>query len=181
MNAFKIKDIFEQSYFDEIKNYFEGHSFLNNAQYDFYNSKRIDSFDDPVLKSILDKLHEPAKKWFNNENLVPTYAIFSEYSGEQAHLNPHRDSGPCTYTLDIGLYHNTPWPLIIEGKEYSFLENEAIGFYANDQDHWKPEFPDPENNKVGIILVHYVNSDHLWLTLQPDVQKLIRQRIKTMS
>jgi len=71
--------------------------------------------------------------------------------------------------------------LIIEGKEYLFLENEAIGFYANDQDHWKKEFPDPEKNKVGILLVHYVDPDHIWLTLKPEVQKIVRQRIKTLS
>jgi hypothetical protein len=181
MKEFKIEKVFEQDYFNKIQNYFKNHFFLKNADYDFYNSKRIDSFDDQVLQEILNKLHEPAKIWFNNENIVPTYAIFSEYSGKQAHLNPHVDSGPCTYTLDVGLYHKEPWPLIIEGKEYLFLENEAIGFYANDQQHWKPEFPDAENNKVGILLIHYVDSNHMWLTLKPEVQKLVRQRIKTLS
>jgi len=88
MNVFKVEKVFEQSYFEYVQDYFKNHHFLNNAEYDFYNSKRIDSFDDSVLKSILHTLHEPAKKWFNNESIVPTYAIFSEYSGQQAHLNP---------------------------------------------------------------------------------------------
>jgi len=52
MKEFKIEKVFEQDYFNEIQNYFKNHFFLKNAEYDFYNSKRIDSFDDQVLQEI---------------------------------------------------------------------------------------------------------------------------------
>lgn len=181
MKATIEKEIFSPEYFNSIKEYFKSHEFLNSEIHDFYGSKRIDSFADPILKEILLKLHEPAKKWFGSETLVPTYAIFSEYSGKQAMLNKHLDAGPCTYTIDLGLYHKTPWPLIIEDEEYTFLENEAVLFYANDQYHWKPEFPDQDSNKVGIILVHYVEPDHPWLKLSEEFQKALRKKIKTLS
>lgn len=181
MKAFIEKNILDREYFDFVQDYFKSHSFLDSEKHDFYGSKRIDSFEDPVLKEILLKLHEPAKKWFNSETLVPTYAVFSEYSGKQAMLNKHLDSGPCTYTIDLGLYHNTPWPLIVEDEQHTFLENEAVLFYANHQYHWKPEFPDADNNRVGIALIHYVEPDHPWLKLSEEFQKALRKKMKTLS
>jgi hypothetical protein len=181
MQASLKKQIFEDEYFFKIKEYFRSHPCLKSEDFDFYGSKRIDSFEDKVLKEILIKLHEPAKVWFNSKTLLPTYAIFSEYSGEQAMLNKHLDSGPCTYTIDLGLYHETPWPLIVEDKEYEFLENEAVLFYANHQQHWKPEFPKPETNKVGILLIHYAEPDHPWFKLTEEFKMILRKKVKALS
>ena len=172
------KNIFEKEYFNYIKNYFYNHEVVKQDKYHFYGSKRIDSFSDPVLKEALEVLKDKAKELFISDTLVPTYAVFSEYSGKQAYLDKHLDRGPCTYTVDLCLYQETPWPIFVEGEEYNFYDNEALIFYANDQYHWRPEFPNPDINKVGIILFHYVEPDHKWLTLSENAKKILRERVK---
>jgi hypothetical protein len=176
----KISNFFDIEYFNLIKEYFINHKILNSPEYHFYGSKRVDSFDDEFLKEVLYSAMPIAKEWFGSETMVPTYGIFSEYSGSQAYLDKHKDAGPCTYTIDLCLYQKTDWPLIIENQEYVFGENEAVMFFANDQDHWRPEFPNPDNNKVGILLLHYVEPDHKWFTLSDDVKKLLRKRTRPL-
>jgi hypothetical protein len=181
MKAYVEKNIFEKQYFDYLKEYFSSHKFLQDAKHDFYGSKRIDSFDDIVLKESLESLTEKARVLFNSKTLIPTYAVFSEYSGKQAMLNDHKDVGPCTYTIDLCLYYKTPWPLIVEGESYTFLENEAVIFYANDQLHSKPPFPDPENNKVAILLFHFVEPDHKWWSINENMRSIMRKKFRATS
>jgi hypothetical protein len=181
MKAYVEKQIFSQEYFSFLKNYFINHSFLSDAKHDFYGSKRIDSFDDKILKDALNMLTEKAKKMFNSDTLIPTYAVFSEYSGKQAMLNSHKDVGPCTYTIDMALYYNEPWPLIVEGEYYTFLENEAVVFYANDQLHWKPAFPSPETNKVAIILFHFAEPTNQWWSINEKLRSVMRKKFKATS
>lgn len=176
----KVSGFFNSEYFELVKSYFSNHTILNSLEYHFYGSKRVDSFEDNFLKEVLESALPTAKEWFGSETMVPTYGIFSEYSGEQAYLDKHKDAGPCTYTVDLCLYQKTEWPLFIEDTEYTFGENEAIMFFANDQDHWRPDFPDPNNNKVGILLLHYVEPEHKWLTLSEDAKKILRKRTKPL-
>jgi hypothetical protein len=171
------KNIFDQEYFEYLREHFSNHEILKKDEYHYYGSKRIDSFNDPVLKEVLDKLTDKAKEIFESDTLMPTYGIFSEYSGSSAYLNKHKDSGPCTYTIDISLYQNTPWPLHIEGKSYSWSDNEAIFFYANDQMHWKEEFPDKEKNKVGLLFLHYVEPNHPWWIIPEELRPYVRNKL----
>jgi len=174
------KNVLDSERFIFLQNYFINHPEINDKRIDKYGSRRLDSFDDQELEKLLMDFLPIAKSWFGKEEIVPTYAIFSDYFGEQANLDEHYDIGPCTYTIDLCIYEKTSWPLIIEGKEYTFHENEAVVFLANDQKHWKKDFPDPENNKVGIILLHYVDPEHGWLKLQPGTQKILRKRMKAI-
>lgn len=173
-----VSNVFEKDFFYYIKKYFESHPQLNSLEYDYYGSKRIDSYDDKVLLECLNKLNDFAKLHFNKKDIVPTYGVFAEYSGYNARLDQHKDIGPCTYTVDVLLYQKTPWDLIIENKKYKFGENEAVVFLANDQDHWKEDFPDPDTNKVGILLLHWVDSNHPWLNYSESTQKLLKKRTK---
>ena len=170
------KNIFDQEYFEYLKDYFSNHEILKKDEYHYYGSKRVDSFNDPVLKEVLEKLTDKAKEVFGSDTLMPTYAVFSEYSGSTPYLDEHKDVGPCTYTIDLSLYQNTQWPLYIEGKAYNWSDNEAIFFYANDQLHWKEEFPDKGNNKVGLIFLHYVEPDHWWWAVPEAMRPIIRNK-----
>ena len=174
------KNVLEKDRFEYLQKYFLSHSEVVSKKIDKYGSKRIDSFDDEELNKLLQDFLPRAKIWFDKNEIVPTYAIFADYFGEQSNLEQHYDIGPCTYTIDICLYEKTTWPLVIEENEYVFHENEAVLFLANDQKHWKKNFPDPKNNRVGIILLHYVDTDHPWLSLKPEVQKILKQRIKAI-
>ncbi len=174
------KNVLDSDRFVFLQKYFMDHADINFKRFDKYGSKRIDSFDDKELEKLLVDFLPFAKKWFGKKEIVPTYAIFADYVGNQANLDEHYDIGPCTYTIDLCLYEKTSWPLIIENKEYFFHENEAVLFLANDQKHWKKSFPDPENNRVGIVLLHYVDPDHQWLKLKPETQKVLRQKMKAI-
>lgn len=175
---FVEKDIFSEDKFKEIKLYFQNHDILKKDEYHFYGSKRIDSFNDKFLNQIHIDLTEKAKSLFGSETLMPTYAVFSEYSGEQAYLDKHKDIGPCTYTIDLCLYQETKWPIFIENKEYTFDENEGIIFYPNHQDHWREDFPDKEKNKVAIILFSYVEPDHDWWKIPENMRPMLRNRVR---
>lgn len=174
-------NIFDQNYFNYLVEYFSNHEVLKNEEYHYYGSKRVDSFNDPVLKEIQEKLMPLAKETFGSETLMPTYAIFSEYSGQDAYLDKHKDVGPCTYTMDICLYRGTDWPLIIEGKEYNWGPNESIFFYPNDQLHWKEDFPDKDNNKIGLLFLHYVEPDHKWWQISEKLRPIIRNKFKIVE
>lgn len=173
-------NVFEEDKFENIKQYFFNNKLVKEKEYDYYGSKRIDSYENEILLTTLHSFTDKAKEWFNKKEIVPTYSVFSEYSGKSAMLDKHTDSGPCTYTIDICIYSNVKWPLIIENKEYYFKENEAIIFYANDQKHWRPDFPDKENGVVGMMFLHYVDPNHKWLKYNEKTQKLIKKRFKAI-
>lgn len=173
-------EIFDKETFQEIKKYFYKNKEVEKKEYDYYGSKRIDSYEDKVLFDILNNFSKNAKEWFEEKDIVPTYSVFSEYSGSNAMLDKHLDSGPCTYTIDICIYSNISWPLIIENKEYYINENEGILFYANEQEHWRPEFPDKENGLVGMMFLHYVKPNHRWINFDKKTQEIIRRRFKAI-
>lgn len=103
-----------------------------------------------------------ARDIFKSDTLLPTYALLVHYESDKADLLKHKDSNACTYTIDICLYQNTPWPLWIEGKPYTLEENQAVGFYGEEQLHWREQFPNPETNEVGMLFLHFVEPDHWW-------------------
>jgi len=154
-----IENIFEDQVFDRIVNickrsykrfpYSEdfGRYFVNNHEW-----KAIEPF---YARSV-----ELARNIFESDTLLPSYALFAHYEGEKASLEKHIDNNACTYTLDICLYQETAWDLFVEGRAYTLQPNQALAFYGEEQEHWREDFPDPENNKVGMLFLHYVEPDH---------------------
>lgn len=107
-----------------------------------------------------------AKELFKAEELDISYIMFAQYETEKANLPKHKDNNACTYTLDVCLYYDTPWAIWVEDKEYFLKPNQALLFYGEDQLHWRDDFPDPENNVVGMMFNHYVEPEHWWHTGQ---------------
>lgn len=99
-----------------------------------------------------------ARKEFDNDNLLYTYSLIALYNQENSNLFKHKDDNACTYTIDICLYAEKPWPLIIEDKEYIISNNEAICFYGEDQLHWRPEFI--PGNRVLMMFMHFADRNH---------------------
>lgn len=100
-----------------------------------------------------------ARKIFDNNNILFTYSLLSYYS-EGSSLPMHLDDNACTYTLDVCLYAKKPWPLIVEGKEYLLENNEALGFYGNDQIHGRTDFE--PGNEVLMLFLHFADKNHWW-------------------
>lgn len=101
-----------------------------------------------------------ARKEFEEDDLLWTYSLLSLYQDKDSHLFKHTDTNACTYTIDICLYTKDPWPIIVEGKEYSLNSNEALCFYGEDQEHWRPEFED--GNRVLMMFMHFADRDHVF-------------------
>jgi len=131
----------------------------------------------PILKTLSEKLIPVARKYFESETLLPTYALFSHYEGPEASLYKHKDDNACTYTLDMCVYQGQPWDLFVEGIPYTLLENQALAYYGNDQMHWREEFPNPENNHVAMIFFHFAEPDHWWFTKGAGYLEVIRGKV----
>jgi hypothetical protein len=133
----------------------------------------------PILKEISEKLVPIARDTFNSKSLMPTYALFSHYEGQnpEPSLYKHKDDNACTYTIDMCVYQNEPWDLYVEDKAYTLLPNQALAYYGNDQLHWREKFPNPENNNVAMIFFHFAEPEHWYFTKGPDYLRVIRGEV----
>lgn len=131
----------------------------------------------PILKELSDKLIPKAREIFNSKTLLPTYALFAHYEGPEASLYRHKDDNACTYTIDMCVYQKNIWPLWVEEIPYFLKPNEALAYYGNDQEHWREEFPDPNNNYVAMIFFHFAEPDHWYFKKGPTYLEVIRGNI----
>ena len=177
------KNIFEEDYFNNLKKYLSDYKFDKNEIPDHYGSYRIHSFDgDVVLKDAELKLVDFARKIFENNEIIPSYCTYVRYKGNTPVLEKHKDEGPTSYLLDVCLGYNTQWPLIIENKEFLINENEGLGFCPTSQLHWRPNFPDSENNVVEMLMFGFVMPDHLWWKIKENERVgMIKRFLKTPS
>jgi hypothetical protein len=130
----------------------------------------------PILKELANKLVPKAKEAFNKKDLLPTYALFAHYEGQdpEPSLYKHKDDNACTYTLDMCVYQVEPWELFVEDKPYILYPNQALAYYGNDQWHWREKFPNPETNHVAMIFFHFAEPDHWYFTKGPGYLHVVR-------
>ena len=129
------------------------------------DNERKESVHSNWIRHYKNLLVPLAREVFDSPELNASYSMFAEYRKVDdiiPNLPKHKDDNACTYTIDVCLYYDTNWAIWIEGKEYYLEPNQAIVIYGEEQEHWRNEFPDPENNKVGMMFNHYVEPDHWW-------------------
>ena len=133
----------------------------------------------PILGELANKLIGTARKVFNSKTLLPTYTLFAHYEGQnpEPSLYKHKDDNACTYTLDMCVYQVEPWDLFVDDKPYTLYPNQALGYYGNDQLHWREKFPNPENNHVAMVFFHFAEPDHWYFTKGPSYLSVIRKEI----
>lgn len=103
-----------------------------------------------------------ARKIFEDDTILPSYALWARYLGSGGFLERHKDSNACTFTIDYCVNQFEPWPLVIEDEEYILQSNEALCFMGEDQEHWRTEWK--PGNVVDMMFFHYVRPDHWWYT-----------------
>ena len=130
------------------------------------------SDENEALKRCHEQLTTVAKQLFNSDTLVPSYAFFAYYK-RGATLPVHKDSNACTYTIDVCLYQNMPWDLLVEGTPYTLTPNEALAYYGEDQEHGRPKFPSPDG-EVAMAFFHFVEPDHWYVNsgIMPNTENL---------
>ena len=174
MNPQIFSNILDENDFRVLKEYFYNHPSLNEkGWYDGFGRILIGDGSEQILKDYSEKLLPIARSFFS-PTLLPSYSLFAEYSADNISLHKHKDSNACTYTIDLILYQNKPWALVIEDKEYFGNENDAILFLGEDQIHWREEIKN-NTDRYGVVWFHYVEPDHWWFTEGPDYVSEIRK------
>lgn len=121
------------------------------------------------LDSYFSKAIEPkAREIFGDASLKGSYAVYLDYNKPTSQLPAHRDNNACTYTIDYCISAKTPWGVIVEGEEFIFGEGQGLAFMGGYDSHWRNAMPDPENNRVQVIMFHFCPADHWYFTEGPD-------------
>lgn len=123
----------------------------------------------PELEEYFSKKLEPlAIEIFGDETLKTSYSLYLDYNKPTSSLYMHLDQNACVYTLDYCLSAKTPWGLIVGDEEFMFGEGETLAFMGGHDMHGRNPMPDPDNNRVELIMFHFVPSDHWFFTEGPD-------------
>jgi hypothetical protein len=170
--AFVISDVLPEEEFKAGREYFLNHPNLRTTALD-ESGRWLIGNNDEVLKKYHELLLPLARKVFKSETLLPTNALFAEYTQTGATLHHHYDANACTYTIDLCFYESHPWPLIVEGKPYFYGENEAVCFFGEEQEHWRDTINE-ENIKIGVAYFHYVEPNHWYFTEGPQYVEVVR-------
>ena len=98
-----------------------------------------------ISDSVIAKIQNLASKASNKELIVAEYSIVKycpEY-GYEVKLFPHYDTRPYEmFVFDVQLQTNEDWGIIVEGKQFNLLDNQALLFSGTQQMHWR------ENKKL---------------------------------
>lgn len=134
---------------------------------DPHNDRRILKFTE--LDTYFSKKIEPlVRTIFQDQTALPSYAIYLDYNKPTSKLPLHKDNNACTYTVGYSVSAKTPWPIIIGDKEFTVPPGSAVAFMGGHDDHGRPDMPDPENNRVEIVMFHFCPEDHWYFTEGPD-------------
>lgn len=173
----KIIDVFSKEDFKNLLSVFSENK-VSGFNFDQHFSRHLaDQNAVKELQFYSESLTDLAREIFGSSTLLPTYTLFSQYSGENAKLTKHKDDNACTYTIDFCLYQNYAWDLWVEGNPYTLFPNEALAYYGNEQEHWRNNFPMPKKNKVAMIFFHFAESDHWYFTKGPSYSEVVRNKI----
>lgn len=163
------ENIFDENYFKYLKKYLNEYKFPEGQTPDYYGSYRLMSFDgDAVLLDAQNKITPKAKEIFKNDNILPSYCTYMRYLGDSPSVKMHVDNSPSTYLIDVCLGYNTQWPIYVKDKVFNIEENCGLAFYADTQKHGRPEFPDPDNNIVEMIMFGFTNPNHIWWKIKEE-------------
>jgi hypothetical protein len=133
----------------------------------------------PELEEYFSKKIELiAREVFGDPTLKTTYSVYLDYNKPTSALPPHRDNNACTYTIDYNVSARTPWGLQIEGEEFHWPIGDGLAFMGGFDSHSRLEMPDPENNRVEVIMFHFAPADHWYFTEGPDYLYVLQEQGK---
>lgn len=162
-----------------------------NSSYHSYVMERygqkISNFNMP--KTALDKIVKICENISGVSGLVLEAYQFSRYekftkpdgSVSNPRLIPHYDGFPePRFTFDYQIKSNTLWPLIVEGKEMTLQDNQALTFSGTHQIHWRTKKDFIEGEFIDMIFCHLFdpksepNSEAHWEFMKEKEQKFMK-------
>lgn len=134
---------------------------------DKYRDRKVKRFSE-LDQYFSKKLESAAKAVFSDATLKSTYAVYLDYNKPTSKLPSHKDNNACTYTIDYCLSAITPWGVVVEGEEFLFTEGQGLAFMGGYDAHWREDMPNPEHNRVQVVMFHFCPADHWYFTEGPD-------------
>lgn len=171
-----IDNLFSTDDFNDLKRHIEENE--NKILFDPTEDRYV--FNSKYLTENFNKKLEPlAKKIFKDKSLETSYCLYVRYQGYKSQLNKHKDLNANTYLIDLCINEKTQWPIFIDGVEYKLEPNQAVAFLPMEWEHWRNQFPDPNNNIVEIIMFYFVpKNDEGWIKNKDLLQNNYIQDIK---
>lgn len=161
-----VDDVFTEEDIDKLKRLVSSKEYEKNWN-DPNHGRRILKYRE--LDEYFSKKLEPiVQKIFNNSRIKGTYSMYLDYNRPTSTLPPHKDNNACTYTFDYCLSAKTPWGVVVEGEEFMFGPNQGLLFMGGHDSHWRYDMPDPENNRVEVVMFHFCMDDHWYFTEGQD-------------
>jgi hypothetical protein len=165
-NPVLLDNLFSEDDIIKLKNLVASQDYKNSWN-DKNNSRGVKKYIE--LEEYFSKKLEPvAKKVFGDDTLKTTYSVYLDYNKPTAKLDMHRDNNACRYTIDYCVSAKTPWGFVIEDTEHVLLPGQGLAFMGGYDAHGRKAMPDPENNRVEVIMFHFCPEDHWYFTEGPD-------------
>ena len=160
MNNVVIKNFFNYEELLEINNFIQIN--INNIKLDDPELGRVRlNLGNNLSKNIIDKLNNYAKQ--HNNNFIFSGCYYVEYNKKYGTptLYIHTDTTSHTFTLDYQLDANVKWDIVVDGKNYSLQNNDALTINVVDQAHWRPKQIFKDNEYVKMIFFHFKDINNL--------------------
>jgi hypothetical protein len=154
---------------------------INEIESNLTEDQKSKEFDEVVTITydVHKLLIDFARKTFNSETLMPTYAMVCLYKDE-ANLEMHKDFYCSRYVLDFCLYQKYPWDFYVEGEKFTMEDNDIVSFYGEEQEHGRKDFPNSDENIVCNVLFFYAEPED-WFFTSPIEQHSGIKKIKFRS
>jgi hypothetical protein len=105
--------------------------------------------------------------------VVAEYSVvrYSPEYGYEVKLFPHYDTRPYEmFVFDVQLQTNEDWGIIVEGKQFNILDNQALLFSGTQQMHWRENKKLQDNSEILMMF--------FWL--KHKISKPISETISTI-
>lgn len=170
-----IKDIFTEQEIEDI------YTTINSAPEDRIHVQKVFSHKAYFIdlpENVVNKIKLIAEENYE-EPLELTEISFARYSYDMYEkglapvtpcLYPHRDDAfhEPRFTIDFQIKSNRSWPIIVEDREYTIKDNEALTFSGTHQVHWRPHTEWGKDDFIDLIFTHFSQKDKVPFSLKND-------------
>lgn len=130
-----------------------------------------------VSEDFKNKIIAKIQKYFNDELVITelSAAKYHNATGFVPKLHPHYDGfSESRVTFDIQLDSTIEWPIVVEGKEFTLKNNQALIFSGTDQIHWRTLKELSNNDYTDMLFVHLSRKNNVEKI--SDIEKSEREK-----
>jgi len=133
-----------------------------------------------ISNSIKQKIQDLASKAYGQELTLAELSVvkYSPEYGYEVKLFPHYDTRPFEmFVFDIQLNTNEEWGIIVEGKKFNLLDNQALLFSGTQQMHWRENKRLSDNAKISMIFCWLTHKNPRSMPEYESMVMLERQKV----